>query len=222
MKSSRSIYRGISYAAAVTVIVAVMIPIAADTFQISAERHDILKLRRQVGSTESQQEDLKTVGLTNEKQLLELRQRSFVDGDEERLRSEWLAIVQKHGGKIRRFDFGESRRRIWQGVGDDIYSLDQYVEESSGMILNQQPIALHVEGSLPTVKKILNDILATRLIAKITELSLAPVESSADSEIQMRLEMNLFGLSEDDGSLDEDYAWTGSLRRINTHGREDV
>lgn len=193
------------YVIAIAVLGLVAMPAGVRAYHLRTERMGIDGLRSQLRMTRERQQRMQRMASETEATLQSLAHRGWTSGSQEALRDNWLDVVHRHQGKLRRLDLSEPVVRHWGGDGDTVGSEIYFDVEPSGFLLHRIDVVLHVEGSRETLGNILGEILATRPLARIEQLSVSS-RGSIGNQLHLQMEMQLFGLSEDDGSLDEDYA----------------
>ena len=201
-KPSLGLFR---YVIAIGIVGLVAMPVGVRAYHLRTERMGIDGLRTQLRMTRERQQRMQRMSSDTEATLASLADRGWTSGSQEELRSHWLDVVHRHRGKLRRLDLSEPVVRHWGGDGDTIRSEIYFDVEPSGFLLHRIDVVLHVEGSRETLEKILRDVLTPGPLAHIEQLSVSS-RGSVSGQLHLQMEMQLFGLSEDDGSLDEDYA----------------
>ncbi|MEM9826997.1 MAG: hypothetical protein AAF958_10435 [Planctomycetota bacterium] len=202
----RWMWRSLSWGLTCLLMGFVATPAILDTFAIHERRHELSALQDSVMQTRNRKQRLEKRCDAVESKLSVLRERGFVDGEQERVRNHWLEIVRKHGGKIRQMDIGEVMRRPWSGLDDSI-SRDAYLDDSAASFhLHSATFTMSVEGSLDTLRSVLRELVVTPPLSVIESISIAPVLSDSDRRLRLNIELRLYGLTDDDGSLDDEYA----------------
>ena len=182
--------------------ITLIVPAFIEASQLRTQRFDLGTLKNEVSRSLARRTRLTSVEQELKDQLGEIESRSMLEGDEERFRQQFLELVRNGHGQLRQLEIGAAEKRHWYGPEDrpDKNSYSMFDGEPSDFLLHMHPIELQVDGHYEDIRELLQKILARNWLADLSSLGLIPME---DGSVRLQIEMRMYGLSPDDGSLDD-------------------
>ena len=205
MKQSSPLWRIASPGLAVLLTIILIVPSLYEANQMRSDRFEIKTLKDEVSRSLTRRTRLTSAEQGLNAELAELEARAMLSGAEEKFRQQFLELVRKNNGQLRQLEIGAAEKRHWYGREDhpDQNSNSMFADEPSGFLLHMHPVELQVDGHYEDIRQLIKGILEKNWLADLTTFGLVPMQ---DGSVRLQIGMRMYGLSPDDGSLDDDFA----------------
>jgi hypothetical protein len=201
MKSKELNLRLMSMFASGLLVLFLAIPSLVEAYRLRSLSREIVQMHESLNETTAQRERLESTRKELTDKLAEYDARSLLAGQQEGLRQQLLEMIRRRQGQLRSLEIGNPIKRYWAGPTDrpdqDVYS--GLADEQSGFLLHIHAIDLQVDGTHQSTQEIIRDVLSKRWLAEIHTINLAPI---AKDRVRLVISMRMYGLSTDDGSLE--------------------
>lgn len=205
MIGNRSLWRVLVPLAALLMIIVVVVPSSFEAYRLRQAREELGALHDQVSQSHVQRSRLENVETQLNDDLAEMESRSMVVGDQDRVRARLLEMVRNRNGQLRQLEIGHPEKRHWLGMSDqpdkDLFS--SFDDERSGFLLHVHPVDVQIDGQYDAMNQLIRDLLDQRWLADFGTIRLTPID---DGQVRLQLQVRMYGLTVDDGSLDDDFA----------------
>ena len=198
--------RAIVASLSLTAILAIGIPWVDEYRSLCEEADDLIRLGGQANEVRERDQQLRRIETKIVARLSDDQRRSVTAENTEEVRNQLIAIIRESGGRLRNLDIDEGRQRPWAIENDDPHAdtIPRFAEESD-YILHKHEIEMRVDGSIETLKKVLDGIAKQKWFMRTSNLLMNPTDGKS-STIALELRLLVYGLTPRPEEPDEEFA----------------
>ncbi len=168
---------------------------ADEYFRLRSEVSDMQQLQMQWDATQTRSRTLRQAEQKVDALLNELQPRSLTDERLPSLRDQVVELVRSSGCGLRTIQLTPATSRLWGAENDDVRAAGLSRDAlPSPYELHTYTLELRVDGRLPSIRKLMSDLAALRLLMTTEVMSLTLVDEGGG--ISLTLRASVYGLAE--------------------------
>ncbi len=198
--------RAIVASGSLLAIIFIAFPWVDEYLRLRREAVELVELETKLVASRQRSEQLNRVESKLSDELESFLARSVDPTKTESVRELLVECVRQSGGRIRRLDIGRHRSREWASKNDDARQDSKpHNGEASRFVLHTHSIELQIDGSLESIRQILDEICSHGWFIQTSELKMVPT-GTREAPVKLHLRMTVYGLAPQTAESEQDVA----------------
>jgi hypothetical protein len=197
--------RAIVASGSLVAIIIIGIPWVDEYLRLGRDAAELTELEAQLAENQTYHSNLVRVKSKLNAELDALSARSIDPTRTEQIRESLLQIIRQAGGQPRRIEIDAPSVRPWAVRQDDARrDTPPLYGEESNFVLYKHVVQLQADGSLETVRQIINDVYQQGWLMTTKGLTANPT-GVPETPVTLEIQLLLYGLGPNDNASKEEF-----------------